>query len=330
VSALNSTFDLNLTVDKLLDMKPDPIPEFVLLKEFKKLSPESREYQNAYDRVCSHIFVRKIEEGQNDRGFWPPFHGLSEDMIRKCLSYGLDKNHRCLKRVTGYILKVLNNEDKFDESEKQDNIRWWPEMFVPLVCAGMLAIIDGDSEALEIHRKCWAYFAETAFAKGYYDKEAESRAQNDYFGFYTKRTIPAFGYYNLLLLAPAAGESFLSDATDRALADYCMNQAENIYYVYNNRLSDFVPIDTAKKDSRDFCHWIRALSLVSKFKGWKKYEDSYFEWILKQRNEEGLWELPKKPNRYDFPLSDSWRTRKNRIIDSTIMVLRLLNHNKAY
>lgn len=323
-------FDINSVVDKLLDMKPDPIPEFILIKEFKKLSPDSQEYQNAYDRVCNHRFVKKIEEEQNDRGFWSPFHGFSEDMIRKCLSFGLDKNHKCLKRVTEFIIKVLNNEERFDESEKQDNIRWWPEMFVPLVCAGMLSIIDEEHEALKIPRKRWADFVEIAFAKGYYDKEAESKAQNDYFGFYTKRTIPAFSYYNLMLLAPTEKESFLIDSADQALVDYCMNQAEYIYYIYNCMLSDFVPIDTTRKDSRDFCHWIRALSLVSKFNGWKKYEDTYFEWVLGQRNVDGLWELPKKPNRYDFPLSDSWRTQKNRIIDSTIMVLRFLNHHKAY
>lgn len=323
-------FDLDSIVYKLLDMKPDPIPEFILLKEFKKISPASLEYQNAYDRVCSHRFVKKMEEEQNERGFWPPFHCHSEDMIRKCLLYGLDKNHICLQRVTGYILNVLNNEDRFDESEKQDNIRWWPEMFVPLVCAGILSLIDEENEALKMHRKRWADFAETAFAKGYYDKEADSRAQNEYFGFYTQKTIPPYFYYNLLLLAPTDRDSFLSSATDQALADYCMNQAEKIIYVYNCRLSDFVTLDTIRRDSRDFCHWIRALSLVSRFNGWKKYEDKYFEWVLDQRNEDGLWELPKKPNRYDFPLSDSWKTRKNQIIDSTIMVLRFLNHCKAF
>jgi len=37
-------FDINTIVDKLLDMKPDPIPTFALLKEFKKISPDSNEY----------------------------------------------------------------------------------------------------------------------------------------------------------------------------------------------------------------------------------------------------------------------------------------------
>jgi len=322
--------DFNTVVDKLLDMKPDPIPEFILLKEFKGLSPGSRDYQNAYDKVCNHPFVKKIESEQNDRGFWPPFHGYSEHIIKRCLSFGLDKNHSCLKGVSDYIIKVLNNEESWDQFEKHDNIRWWPEMFVPLVCAAMLSLTEPDNKLLDMHRKRWAYFAETAFSKGYYDKETETRVQHDYFGFKTKRTIPAFGYYNLILLAPTNNTDYLIESTDQALVDYCMNSAGQIYYVYNCNLSDFVPIDRKGKDSRDFCHWIRALSLVSQFRGWMKYKDKYDEWILGQRNEEGLWELTRRPNLHNFPLSDSWRTRKNRIIDSTIMVLRFLNRNRAF
>jgi hypothetical protein len=206
--------DLNIIVDKLLDMKPDPIPEFILLKEFKGFSPNSHEYQNAYDRVCNHLFVKDIENEQNDRGFWPPFHGYSEHIIRKCLSFGLDKDHHCLKRISDYIKRVLNNEECWDQFEKQDNIRWWPEMFVPLACAAMLSLIEADNDILDLHRRRWAYFAETAFSRGYYDKEAESKVQNDYFGFITKRTIPAFGYYNLLLLAPTDKVNYISDTTD--------------------------------------------------------------------------------------------------------------------
>jgi len=321
--------DLNVIADKLLDMKPDPIPEFILLKEFKGLSPDSREYQNAYDKVCNHPFVKSIESEQNDRGFWPPFHGRTEDLIKRCLSIGLERDHHCLRKVSDYLKKVLNNEESWDQFEKQDNVRWWPEMFVPLVTAAMLSLTEPGSEILDLHRKRWAHFAKVAFSKGYYDHEEEARTQHEYFGFKTKRTIPAFGYYNLVLLAPTEKESFLSDATDQALVDYCMNSVGQIYYVYNCGLSDFVLIETKRRDSRDFCHWVRALSLVSQFKGWAKCRDKYTEWIMSQRNEEGLWELPRKPDLFNFPLSDSWRKRKNRIIDSTIMILRFLKGNRG-
>jgi len=314
-------------IDKLLDMNPDPIPEFVLLKEFKGYAPDSTEYQNAYDRVCGHPFVKRFEESQNERGFWHPFHGYTEGVVRYLLSYGLDKNHICLKKLLVYLIKAIHNEESWDQFEKQDNVRWWPEMFMPLANAATISLIDNTNENINFHRKRWAYFAENSLAKGYYDSETDRKLQNEYFGFNTKRTIPPFSYYNLLLLAPSNNIAYISDSTDQALVDYCMNEADGIYYVYNNKLNENVPINIQNRDSRDFCHWIRALSLIAQFKGWAKYEQKYVDWILAQRNQDGLWEFPKK---FDlFALSNSWKG-KNRAIDSTIFVLRLLLKKKAF
>ena len=116
--------ELPAIVDKLFDMKPDPIPKFVLLKEFKGCDRESAEYQNAYDRVYEHPFVKRFEDSRNDKGYWPPFHGDTEGTIRLLLSYGLDKNHFMLKKVCEYTIRLLNKEEISDRHEKQDNIRW--------------------------------------------------------------------------------------------------------------------------------------------------------------------------------------------------------------
>jgi len=62
-------FDINTIVDKLLDMKPDPIPTFALLKEFKKISPDSNEYQNAYDKVIDHPFVKSLRQSRMKEDF---------------------------------------------------------------------------------------------------------------------------------------------------------------------------------------------------------------------------------------------------------------------
>ncbi len=314
-------------IHKLLDMNPDPIPNFVLLKEFKECAPSSIEYQNAYDRVCGHPFVKRFEESQNERGFWHPFHGYTEGVVRYLLSYGLDKNHTCLKKLLIYLIKAIHNEESWDQFEKQDNVRWWPEMFMPLVNAATISLIDNTNENLDFHRKRWTYFAENSLGKGFYDCEADKKLQNEYFGFNTRRTIPPFNYYNFLLLAPHNNITHLSDSTDQALVDFCMNEADGIYYVYNKKPNEMISINMNDRDSRDFCHWIRALSLIAQFKGWAKYEQEYVDWILAQRNQDGLWEFPKK---FDlFALSNSWKG-KNRAIDSTIFVLRLLLKKRAF
>jgi hypothetical protein len=145
----------NEIIDKLLDMHPDPVPHYVLLKEFKGHAPDSPKYQNAYEKVCAHPVVKGIEETQNDKGFWPPFHGDTEGVIRKLLWFGLDNKHVCLQKVTEYMLKLLRNEESHDRYEKQDNVRWWPEMFMPLCISAMLSMLDNANENLAFHRKRW-------------------------------------------------------------------------------------------------------------------------------------------------------------------------------
>ncbi len=321
--------ELMKIADRLLDRKPDPIPEFILLKEFKLLDPSGIALQNAYMRVCDHPMVKGIAENQNSRGFWPPFHGYSEVMIKRCLSLGLDKDHPCLQKAAGYLQNVLHGNENWDQHEKQDNIRWWPEMFVPLVSAAMLSLIDENNAVLLKQRKQWAGFAATAFAAGTYNREAEHIAQCEHFGFKTSRTIPAYGYYNLILLGSKA-DGLLPDDASQALVDHCMNEAEQMYYVYNCKLKDCPPMHTQSTDSRDFCHWLRALGIVSRFKGFEKYKGKYMDWVMEQRNADGLWELPKRYDLHNMPLSNSWRGKHGRTIDSTIMVMRFIKGIHLY
>ncbi len=72
----------DVIIDKLLDMNPDPIPRFILLKDFKGVGFDTIEYQNLYEEVCCHPHFKRFEESQNEHGFWEPFHGYSEDVIR--------------------------------------------------------------------------------------------------------------------------------------------------------------------------------------------------------------------------------------------------------
>ena len=75
-------------------------------------------------------------------------------------------------------------------------------MFVPLVSAAMLSPIEPDSDILDLHRNRWADFAETAFSLGYYDKGLKPGFSVNISDLLQKRTIPASGYYNLILPGP--------------------------------------------------------------------------------------------------------------------------------
>ena len=293
---------INDVIDKLLDMDPDPIPRFVLLKKFQGAMSNDSEYQNLYAQICNHHYIKGYETAQNERGFWQPFHGYTEGVIRKLLSFGLDKEHICLKAVSHYLVQVLKNEEEWNQYEKQDEPLWYPTMFVPLVSAAMLSLIDKENPILQKQRQHWSYIAKESFASGEYNKEKNIKAIKDCFGFSTKRPIQPFNYYSLLLLAPDSSRSYIDNTTDRALVDYFMNEAEGLGYVYNSRPCDMISISTHNRDSRDFWHWIRALSIIAQFHSWSAYKDKYYTWIASQANRDGLWEFPKK---FDFTLSNS-------------------------
>ena len=186
---------VNDSVNMLLDMAPDPIPRFILLKEFKGITSNDAEYRNLYEQVCSQRYVKTYETTQNERGFWQPFHGYTESIIRKLLSFGLDKKHICLKRVSDYLVKVLNNEEEWNQYEKQDNPLWYPKMFMPLVSAAMLSLIDNDNPVLQNHRQQWSYIAEASFSYGTYDRYKNIEAINACFGIYTNRLLIITVFY---------------------------------------------------------------------------------------------------------------------------------------
>jgi len=87
-----------------------------------------------------------------------------------------------------------------------------------------------------------------------------------------------------------------------------------------------ISIETKRRDSRDFWHWIRALSMIGQMDGWQEEKHAFEAFILAQRNGEGLWEFPGK---FDFMLSNRWQG-KHKMIDSTIFVMRLLTGRKAF
>lgn len=313
-------------VDKLLDLKPDPIPKFILLKEFKKIDSKSCEYQNLYDEVCNHKLIQKILSDQNERGFWAPFHGASEGNIRMLLACGLDKNHPSLQKVLDYLHKVLQGTETWNQFEKQDNPLWWSNIFVPLVCATMISLIDPLDEILQYHREQWGRLATKAFACGTYEEATYKKEFTSCFQLKTTRIIEPFNYYVALLLAPNQKGQYLDEQTAHRLVHYFLTEACGVCYVYNNKPGECIPISSINRDSRDFWNWIRSLSIIFQYSKGTGIEQKYLDWIMNQRNENGLWEFPKK---FGFSMSNMWKGN-SKVIDSSIYVLRLLTHSRGY
>jgi len=312
------------TVDKLLDMQPDAIPRYILLKEFKQLPDTDTELQNAYDKVLCHPFVQKIVSTQETAGYWGEFHGYTESIIRRCLFIGMNKDHPCLKKTIEYIEAILTGQAIWNQRiEKHDTVRWWLEVFMPLVSASMLSLIDPDNHLLKDMISVWRDFGVSAWEGSQYNSETEKLAQIEHFRFEMKRTIPFYNYYVILLLTSKKG-ILPEEAADKMLS-YCMNRENGIYYVYDKRPNKPVTIDNTKF----FYHWLRCSTILSRYSGWLRFENEFENHLMEQRNPDGLWDIRKKPYGSIFPISDSWHKEKNRIIDSSIVVLHSMRNENA-
>lgn len=312
--------------EQLLALNPDAIPRFLIYRDLLGWSVETDAYQEMYAAVAEHPHVKKIAESQNPCGFWEPFHGTTEAMIRRLLSYGLDRTHPTLAAAESYLVRLLAGDETTGQYERQDHPLWYTEMFEPLIAASMLSLLHPHHPVVEFHRKRWASFAEELFAGGDYCEAYDRDVKAAFFGYTVKRPIPPFNYYCLLLTAPVDGESYLSEKTDRALVDYCMTQLSALGYVYNEPPGIPIPIETNRRDSRDFWHWIRALSIIAPYRGFDAYAQRIGAFILSQRGEDGLWTFPRK---FDFPLSDRY-AGTSKTVDSSLFVLRLLCGLRGY
>ena len=311
---------------RLLALKPDAIPRLIIYRDLLGMHDAETEYRAAYEAVSVHPTVQRMTDAQNERGFWEPFHGTTEGNIRRLLSFGLDASHPALARVRDYLIRLLDGEETTGQYERQDHPAWYTEMFEPLIAAAMLSLIEPEHPLVQKHRSVWAAFAEEIFADGDYDEAHDIAVKASHFGYCVRRPIPPFNYYCLLLTAPVNGKSVLSEKTDRALVDYCMKDMPALGYVYNEPPGIPIPIGTHRRDSRDFWHWVRALSIIAPYRGFAAYEKTIGDYLLSQRNESGLWTFPR---RFDFSLSDRF-AGKHKTVGSSLFVLRILCGQRGY
>ena len=312
--------------EKLLALDPDPIPRFLILRDLLRMPSDQREYAVARDAVWAHPHVKTIAEAQAPRGFWEPFHGTTEAMIRRLLTYGLDRTHPTLAAAEAFLVHLLEGEQTTGQYERQDHPLWYTEMFEPLIAASLLSLLHPDHPLAEVHRNRWASFAEAIFACGDYREDCDRDVKAAFFGYTVKRPIPPFNYYCLLLTSPVDGKSCLSEKTDRALVDYCMTQMSALGYVYNEPPGIPIPIDTHRRDSRDFRHWIRSLSIIAPYRGFDRYAGRIADHIMAQRGADGLWTFPRK---FDDTLSDRYAGMR-KTVDASLIVLRLLSGVRGY
>ena len=237
------------------------------------------------------------------------------------LDCGLDSGHRIIQRLLPTLLDNVAGDYIWpDWPEKHDNPAAWP-IWVRHYSAAALATINPLHTAID---EFWNIRAESlveAFASGVYDRAKEIAALNRLLDCRMKNPVPFHSEPSVQVIA--ATDNDLPESIERSVINYLVTSETGIYYTYDKSIEK--PLST---NDRRFCAWIRALYLLSRFRLWNEFSEEPLNAVWAQRDDSGLWDVGGKVARKpftSFPLSDSWRRRENRTIDSTVEVLGLLS-----
>ena len=323
--------DLKTTAERLLDMQPDPVPRFRLLRDVLRYDPADAACQEAERDLLQSKWVSLLADSQWDDGTWGRFHTqdsskkqpfpTTESAIAIALELGLDQHSSIIQKVMPTILDYVGGKAIWpDPPEKHDNPQAW-YVWVRHFSAAILALVDPHHAQLDEFWGLWAEALQAAFQSGAYDRQREIVALNALMQCRMKNPVPFHKRYPLLILS--ATHNRLPGDLERRMLDFVMHYPEGIYYVYGKDISVLPSIL-----SRDFGPWFFAHQLLSRFRLWKELSVDALNWIWEQRTPEGFWDFGSKIGRKPytgFPLSESWRRSKNRTIDCTTTALALLS-----
>jgi hypothetical protein len=323
--------NLRETAANLLDMRPDPVPRFRILRDVLRLDAADSALRDAEAALECSKWIRLLESSQHDDGTWGRFHtqdtGIkqpfptTESAVSIAVSLGLTVRHPVLTRVIPYILDCMSGASVWpDPPEKHDNpLAWW--IWLRHYSAAMLALIEPRHPALDPFWSIRAKTVEAAFASGEYDRGVEIQMLNELLDCRMKNPVPFHVKPSLLVLS--ATDNRLPESVELSMLSFIMKHPRGMYYVYDRQIGDFPEIS-----SRGFWGWLRAHDLLSRFRSWKRISADAMNWVWDQRTREGFWDfgpgIARKPFTC-FPLSESWRTPGSRLIDSSTVVLALLS-----
>ena len=322
--------DLQAAAEKILEMHPDPVPRFRLLRDVLRLEPDAAAYRQAETALQGSKWIALLQNSQQPDGTWGRFHTqdtkikqtfvTTEAAIRAALDSGLDQHSPILQKAQGAIVDYVDGKTCWpDPPEKHDNpLAWF--VGVRYYSAAVLSQIDPHHPLLEEYWHIWAEAVQASFRSGSYDRQREIVALNALMKCRMKNPVPFHTMYPLLILS--ATDNLLPGDLERSLLDFVMHAPMGIYYVFDQAI-DTQPAIQSKR----FWGWTRAHMLLSRFRLWKELAGEALNWIWAQRTDQGFWDLAARISRKPFtcfPLSESWKRPENRVIDVTVEMLTLL------
>lgn len=312
---------------RVLESNPEAVPRYRLLRDVLSFPPDHKEMQKARESLETSPQVRQLLQEQSQEGSWGPFHSrdnrqkrsiyCTEVGVERALALGLDADHPALQKTGAYILSILEGKRQFpDHPEK--NSRW--PTGKRLFLAATLSLFQPAHPCLERDRALWAEICTRTFASGTYSEDAEIRAHAELTGAAVKNSYLVInGKYQLAILGSIPGA--LPVETETALLKWLWEKPFGIGYL---SMTLKPPSPGGKPAELD--RWLASHELLTRgFPRWGVIAREAFDWLWRQRNENGSWDFGARPvDNIRLPYSKDWRNHHARFIDWTTRVLALL------
>jgi hypothetical protein len=314
--------------DEILDLNPDPIPKYLILRDILEKNP--KQLTELKKQVLQTKWVRDVLGEQQKNGTWGRFHTqntkikqiypTTESALHRCAVIGLTEEDPPIKIAIAYMEKVLLGKYHWEDwREKSD--AW--DAGVAVITASTLAEWNPNHPLVLPLRTMWQQIVMESFENSRYQLSLEAAAQQKY-----HQISSDFYYigsqYAVKLLSSGGNDRELNFPTnfEEDYVKWLWTRESGMGYIYSSRLAD-LPTEVSYKAIRGK---LKAVELLAGFPSTLSICQDFIQWLWKNRDEDGLWDLGSKGSeKIELPLSENIRKKINRKIDYTVRILALLH-----
>ena len=318
--------------EHILESDPDPVVRYRLLKDILKLPRNDEIIIRAKKDIFGNKWVKQLQEEQWEDGSWGRFHSQDTELkqkisttefgVRYACQQGLDLDDLMLKKARDYCVSILNNNTIV--RDRKEFLRFGSSVFdtgIKKIVAATLVEIEPNHPILKQYREFWVGILVCSYPGGKHNRESEIQAyskslnltESNAKGVLRATKGKAFHLrdrYSIKLLGSSS--ELIPEEVEHAWVRHMWD--EGIYY-----LSDANTEELSQKGN--LISWFSVMEHLSLLPSWKKMAKSQMEWLLEQRDKEGMWEFE---NKLVMPISSNWKKKNYRKFDWTLKAMLIL------
>ncbi len=286
--------------------------------------PSSSGKSTLADLYKDSIWAKEIIAKQNPEGSWGYFHTLSEagkypitteQALRRLQILGYTIADEPIEKAVSYMSDCLAGKKQIPD--RREKLHDW-DIFTNLMLSTWIRRFTNEIDRANLVAETWFNIIAQAFSKGKYIHNDYVNAYETAFGMKPRggRLVDFVSFYQVSLIS-----NQLDESTENKVFDYILNKQDGIYYIYGQCLS-ILPDSFASKQASRYLGAIELLSLYRKNISKLKFVT---DWLKNNQNQHGCWDMGSGvKDKIYFPLSDTWRHKKNRESDCTSRINNLL------